>query len=114
MKLVLWPFGVAAFWTVASGRAYSSRAQKLSSKVEAMFELLLADFLDLQELGVDRAMMRDPVRRSRRPLCRRPVDFLLPEQERWWQPFVVGGRTPWRTISMSAGEGAAGTPPDQD
>ena len=119
-------FAVAAFWTVASGRAHSTRAKaqrrvedhrrscisthlvqsgpdstvppsgvrirhltstgsgsaaptmlhdasqnpfakevlQKNAKLEAMFELLVADFLDLAELGVDRAMMRDPVRRQ--------------------------------------------------
>ena len=119
-------FAVAAFWTVASGRAHSTRAKaqrrvedhrrscisthlvqsgpdatvppsgvrirhltstgpgsaaptmlqdashdpfakevlQKNAKLEAMFDLLAADFLDLEELGVDRAMMRDPVRRQ--------------------------------------------------
>ena len=119
-------FAVAAFWTVASGRAHSTRAKvqrrvedhrrscisihpvqsgqdstvppagvrlrhltstgpgsaaptmiqdasqdpfakevlQKNAKLEAMFELLMDDFLDLEELGVDRPMMRDPVRRQ--------------------------------------------------
>ena len=45
----------------ASHDPYAKEVLQKNAKLESMFELLLEDFLDLQELGVDRAMMRDPV-----------------------------------------------------
>ena len=48
----------------ASQDPFAKEVLQKNAKLEAMFELLVADFLDLAELGVDRAMMRDPVRRQ--------------------------------------------------
>ena len=47
-----------------SGHGPHCRDRAQPRRHRAMFELLLADFLDLQELGVDRTMLRDPVRRQ--------------------------------------------------